>query len=67
MSKRAAYPQAARHILVRDDDWDYLSQQFDRTSGIKPIGVSVAVRIILHAYVERLKAQAESARDLPED
>ena len=64
MSRRSLYPQTARHIPIRDDDWSYLSQMFDRTGGVHRIGVSIAIRSIIHAYVERLRANAENAIDL---
>lgn len=56
MSRKALLPQRARHVLIYDEDWDWLQQVYGRQGGAKPIGTSVAIRTILHAYVKRARA-----------
>lgn len=56
MSKRAERPQSPRHILVFDEDWEFLEQTFGKT-GVRPIGVSVAIRKIIHQKVGEIRAE----------
>lgn len=58
MTRKASQPQSPRHILVFDEDWEFLEQQYGRNS-VSHMGVSPAIRAIIHAYVRRLKAHAE--------
>jgi len=62
MSKRSVLPQARRHILVYDEDWEFLDSAYGKDSD-KPIGVGVAIRQLVHASVLRIKAQMQQALD----
>jgi hypothetical protein len=63
MSKRSRLPQSARHILIYDDDWEFLEARFG-SQGIKPIGVSNVIRALIH---QRITAWREAeARVLSE-
>jgi hypothetical protein len=63
MSKRSRLPQSARHILIYDDDWEFLEARFG-SQGIKPIGVSNVIRALIH---QRITAWREAeARALSE-
>lgn len=62
MSKRAERPQSRRHILVFDEDWEYLDKLYG-PQGLKRIGVGPAIRQIIHAKVKALKAREIGMRD----
>ncbi len=62
MSKKVELPQTRRHILIFDEDWDYLEQNYG-ANGAKPIGISAAIRKIIHAKVLGLRAKVSSAMD----
>lgn len=54
MSRREAQPIVRKHLLIYQDDWDFLSEHFGDTTGI-----SKAVRTIVHSWVGNLRARAE--------
>jgi hypothetical protein len=62
MSKKSILPQSPRHILVYDKDWEYLNSLYGK-SGVNPIGISVAIRQILHAFCKKAKARENQAID----
>ena len=62
MAKKALLPQSRRHILVYDEDWEFLEAEYGTDSASK-IGVSAAVRTIIHGYVVRLRAKATAEYD----
>lgn len=59
MSKKTLLPQSRRHIWVYDEDWDYISSRFG-----EELGVSKALRNMVHQYVVNLKAKEAQAIDL---
>lgn len=50
MSLKARLPQSPRHILVYNDDWEYLETRFGYR-GLKPVGVSNVIRALIHKRV----------------
>lgn len=50
MSKRTKLPQSDHHVVIYDEDWEYLESRFG-SSGIKPVGVSAVIRGIIHSRV----------------
>lgn len=67
MSKKAQFPQSPHHILVFDEDWEYLQRTYGAESGNR-LGVSPIIRQIIHAYVQRLRARTESAMsEIPQE
>ena len=62
MTKRSLLPQHPRHILIYDEDWEFLQAEYG-PDGAVHIGVSSAIRTIIHSYVTRLKAKANEAFD----
>lgn len=50
MSKKSRLPQTDRHILIYDEDWEYLETRFG-PFGIKPVGVSAVIRALIHHRV----------------
>jgi hypothetical protein len=62
MSKRAEMPQSRRHVLVFDEDWEWLEDNYGRYSTSR-IGTGVAVRKILHAHIRQLKQVVQDNLD----
>lgn len=62
MSKKAALPQSRRHVMIYDEDWEFLQQEFGQGSKSE-IGVGVAIKTIVHAKVQDMKARANEAFD----
>lgn len=59
MSRKALYPQSRRHILIYDQDWEWLLQNFGAESA-HPYGVGPAIRDIIHKHVGALRQRALS-------
>ena len=57
MTRKALLPQRPRHILVYDEDWDFLRDAYGPGSA-KPVGISPAIRTIVHAFVQRLRQRS---------
>lgn len=62
MSKKLAIPASRKHILINDMDWEWLERAYGIGSE-SPIGVSEAIRRIVHARVGTLKAQQQALMD----
>ena len=59
MSRKARLPQSPRHVLIYNEDWEYLETRFG-PQGIKPVGVSNVVRALIHQKVTTWR-EAENA------
>ena len=59
MSKKSAKPQRARHVVLLDEDWTYLTNLFGPQSA-NPVGVSEMIRTIVHRACERLREGEET-------
>lgn len=57
MSKRSDRPQSRRHILVYDEDWEWL----ERHAAIHNLGVGQTIREIVHARVKLMRERMEGA------
>jgi len=62
MTKRPEQPLVRKHVMLFEEDWEFLSENYG-PGGAKPIGVSDAIRKIVHAKVNGLKARATAAFD----
>ncbi len=62
MPRKAKLPQRRRHIFVFDEDWEFLNQAYGVDSPSR-LGVSVAVREIIHVKVLALRAQLQDRYD----
>jgi hypothetical protein len=62
VSRKAELPQSSRHILIFDEDWEFLDRYYGRLSSSR-LGVSVAIRKIVHRKVSELKAQMLARED----
>ena len=70
MPKRAERPQRPRHILIFDEDWDFLTTHYGPASQNR-MGVSPAIRQMVHAYCTKLRARmiqsADAEQSQPEE
>lgn len=62
MSKRSERPQTRRHVLIFDEDWDWLEANYGPYSENK-IGTGAAARQIIHLHVKRLKQVVQDRLD----
>jgi tRNA G37 N-methylase TrmD len=50
LSKKSRLPQSPRHVLIYNEDWEYLETRFGPT-GLKPVGVSNVIRALIHQKI----------------
>lgn len=62
MSKRAEMPQSRHHVLIFDEDWEWLDANCGPYSESR-MGVGVAIRKIVHYHVRVLRQKAQEAAD----
>lgn len=62
MSRKAKLPQSRRHIFVYDEDWKFIQQAYGVGTGSR-LGVSGAIREIIHAKVVVLRAKIQERYD----
>lgn len=62
LMRKTENPCSRRHVLIDDDVWDFLTRSYG-PGGLKPIGVSLAIRTILRAKVRQLRAEYERVDD----
>jgi len=62
MSRKARLPQSRRHIFVYDEDWEFLHQAYGPGT-ITRLGVSGAIREIIHVKVVSMKGKLEQTYD----
>lgn len=62
MPKKVHLPSSTRHILLYDEDMDYLQSRFG-PHGTQPVGVSAVVRAIIHQKVLSLRQAEVEHRD----
>lgn len=58
MSKKAVYPQSRRHILVYDEDWEYLDRRYGKNTTSR-IGMGAMIRNMIHLHVKALREREE--------
>ncbi len=57
MSKKSTRPQSRHHILIYDEDWEFLSQNYGPGSHNAALGISGAIRGIVHQRVQGMRAK----------
>jgi hypothetical protein len=62
MPRHSDRPQSRRHIFIYDEDYEFLIQQYG-PDGVYPIGISEAVRRIIHGKVLQMRQRAIDAMD----
>lgn len=63
MSRKSPRPQSSRHVMIYDEDWEYLEALYGRASGPNAIGTGTAIKQLVHGWVKRLQAQATKEVD----
>lgn len=64
MSKKSLLPQSRRHIHVFDEDWEWLTMHYgDAAPPRYRIGISAAIRALIHQKVLALRARQDRAVD----
>jgi hypothetical protein len=66
MTRKSALPQKAHHILIYDEDWEFLDQAYGKTSS-HPLGVSTVIRTIIHQKVLGIKGKINARLDAGEE
>lgn len=61
MSKKSPLPHSRHHVFIYDEDWEFLLTNYGPGSVNFKIGVSGAIKTIVHAYVRKLKAKSAEA------
>lgn len=56
MSRRHELPSSRRHVMIFDDDWQWLEANYG-TQSAQPVGVGHAIRALVHVHVKRLRLQ----------
>lgn len=56
--RRSDRPVTSRHIMVYDEDWEYLDALYGRGNGPGAVGTGVAIRKLIHKWVKGMKAKA---------
>lgn len=62
MTRKSDNPSSRRHILVFDDDWEFLERSFGPSSESR-LGVGPAIRQIIHIYVGNLRNNVQAKVD----
>lgn len=62
MSRQNSRPASRRHILVYDEDWEWLMEHFGPMSG-RPFGVGPSIREIVHKHVNGLRTRVQERID----
>lgn len=57
--KRTELAQSRRHVLIYDEDWEWLHANFGPHS-TKPLGVGAAIRELVHHHVKGLRRKVEA-------
>lgn len=57
MPRKSDLPKSRHHVMLFDEDWDFLEQNYGPNSQ-SGIGVSAAIAAIVHAKVRALRAKA---------
>lgn len=65
MSKKSPLPQSRHHVMIYNEDWEWLQAAYGQgqTEPGAAIGAGTAIKTVVHAYVQRLKARAEQKID----
>lgn len=64
--KTEELPSSARHILIYDEDWEYLKFNYGPGGPKAELGVSRAIRAIIHQRIKGMKELERQAMDKPQ-
>ena len=63
MPRKTELPVSKHHIMLYDEDWQFLESRFG-FNGLKPVGISNVIRAIIHQRVQALRAAEVQQRDM---
>lgn len=63
MPKRSALPQSRHHLMLFDEDWEYLSSRYGASGVTSHVGVGEVIRALVHKAVRQLRAAETEVRD----
>lgn len=63
MTKKSELPHSPRHLLIYDEDWEWLKSNYGPGSANEAVGIGGAVRTIIHGHIGKLKARVQSRID----
>lgn len=63
MSKKSTLPQSRRHILIFDEDWEFLTKIYGPGGAHSEVGISGAIRAVVHQRVLGIKAKMNGELD----
>lgn len=55
MPRKSELPKSRHHVMIYDEDWEFLRDNYDREVGVKRIGISEALCLILHAKITDMR------------
>jgi hypothetical protein len=62
VSKKSELPQSRRHIMIFDEDWEFIDQYYGPRSDSR-LGTGTAIRNLIHRAVVHLKSEAQRLAD----
>lgn len=62
MPRKSLLPQSSHHVMIFDEDWEFLQQLYG-PRGLKPLGVSQVIQTIVHRKVNELRARYHAELD----
>lgn len=65
MTRKALLPQNRRHVMIYDEDWEFINDHYG-PRGPNPVGISAAIKTILHSHISKLRAKADQIARSPE-
>ena len=63
MTRKAIRPQTSRHVMIYDEDWQYLDELYGRHLGPNAVGTGSAIRELVHKFCRNLRAKSEQVMD----
>jgi len=65
LSKKNLLPASRRHVMMFDEDWEWLEAQYGSNSPSK-IGVAEAVRIVVHNFCKKQREAVNQRLSAPD-
>lgn len=63
MPPKPSLPTSRHHIMLFDEDWDWLEAEYGPGGHKSEVGISRAIRTIIHARVQGMKAKINGEID----
>lgn len=63
MSKKAPFPQTRRHVMIYDEDWTWLVQNYGVGSHGAALGISGFIKNVVNQRIRGMRAKANGELD----